>query len=318
MTIAGVDIGGTTIKVGISIDQELQEVVELPADSSGSLLDKLPEVASCVEQLCRQYSTGSAPDAVGIAFPSIVDSDTLKITTRYVKFPDATHVDLAGWAEDTWGIPLALENDARAALVGEWQYGAGKGHDNIVMCTLGTGFGSAVVCNGMLLKGAHYVAGNLGGHMTIDYRGDICNCGGIGCVETRGSSWMLEKQYGNRPELATSALNDVSGLNFKDVFHYAELGDEFATEIRDDAIRAWSAAVSNLLHAFDPSILVIGGGIMKSRDIILPRIREYVDKYTWPDPGTYTIVPASHGHQAGVMGISYLALQALEAKQRDV
>jgi glucokinase len=316
MIVAGVDIGGTTIKVGISVKQALKEVVELPSEAEGSLESKLPEIARCVESLCIKHTSVKHPGAIGIAFPSIVDSDKLRITTQYVKFPDAADVDLVKWASDTWGIPLAMDNDARAALVGEWQYGAGQGHDNIVMCTLGTGFGSAAVCNGRLLKGAHYIGGNLGGHMTIDYRGEKCNCGGIGCVETQGSSWMLAERYGNRPELTSSALGDRSALNFKNVFEYAGQGDTLAIEIRDNAIRAWCAAVTNLLHAFDPSVLIIGGGIMKSSDIILPRIREYVDKYTWPEPGTYKILPATQTH-AGVMGISYLALQALLEKGGD-
>jgi glucokinase len=311
MIIAGVDIGGTTIKVGISIDEELRELTRIPADSAGTLSAKLPELTQCIEALCAKHDTRRKPDAIGIAFPSIVDSDRKRITTRYVKFPDATEVDLAGWAMDTWGIPLAMENDARAALVAEWQYGAGKGHDNIVMCTLGTGFGSAAVCNGQLLKGAHYIAGNLGGHMIIDFKGEGCNCGGIGCVETHGSSWMLEERFGNRPELISSGFRERSALNFENVFRFAGAGDAFALEIRDHAISAWSAGVANLVHAFDPSIVIIGGGVMQSSDVILPQIQAFIDKYTWPEPGTYEIVPASLEQQAGVVGMSYLAMQEL-------
>ena len=280
MVIAGVDIGGTTIKVGISVDGNLKHVEKIPAHSSGSLLEKLPDIAQCVELLCEKFTSQSKPEAIGIAFPSIVDSDAKTITTQYVKFAGSTSVDLSAWAHQTWGIPLALENDARAALVGEWKYGAGKGSDNLVMCTIGTGFGSAAVCNGRLLKGAHYIAGNLGGHMTIDFQGGVCNCGGIGCVETHGSSWMLDQRYGDHPELRQSALRHRSQLNFHNVFTHAANGDDLAIEIRDHAIAAWSAAVVNLVHAFDPSLVVMGGGVMKSKDIILPRIQEYVDTYT--------------------------------------
>src|SRR3990170_7444612 len=98
-----------------------------------------------------------------------------------------------GWAMERWGVPLVLENDARAALVGEWQYGAGKDCDNVVLITLGTGVGTAALINGKLLHGKHFLAGSLGGHMSINLHGDVCNCGNLGCVESEASTWALQK-----------------------------------------------------------------------------------------------------------------------------
>src|SRR5699024_3396254 len=107
---------------------------------------------------------------IGISFPGIVDHINKKIISRYVKYRDAHKVDLRRWLEkNDWNdVPLVLENDARSALIGEWQYGAGKGWNNTLMVTLGTGMGSAVLINGELFRGANFLGGSLGGHMTID------------------------------------------------------------------------------------------------------------------------------------------------------
>jgi glucokinase len=309
MITAGIDLGGTTIKIGIVENGQIGAVKKIPADSSGLLIDKLPEIATEIESLMSRYSL-TKPDAVGMAFPSIVDSDSKKILSDYVKFKDASTIDIAGWFHERWGVPLALENDARAALVGEWKYGSGQGYDNIVMCTLGTGFGSASLCNGRLLKGAHYVAGNLGGHMTIDFQGDLCNCGGIGCVETHASSWVLESKYGQGPRLESSMLSGLE-LNFKSIFECASSGDDFATSIRDHTIDAWGAAVINLVHAFDPSVVLFSGGVMKQHETILPRIQKKVDDHTWPPAGTYKMMIARNPEDAGVLGIAHLAGEEL-------
>lgn len=311
MIAAGIDLGGTTIKIGIIQDGVIKSVSTLPSDSAGLLVDKLPEVCDEIERMLSEVSEKSIPDAVGMAFPSIVDSHSKRVLSEYVKFTDAASFDIGDWFKQRWDVPLALENDARAALVGEWKYGAGKGCDDIVMCTVGTGFGSACLCNGRLFKGAHYVGGNLGGHMTIDFQGEICNCGGIGCVETHGSSWVLESRYAQDERLAESVLTP-SDLNFRSVFDGAEKGDRLAVEIRDHAIDAWGAAVVNLVHAFDPERVIFSGGVMKQHEIILPRIQEKVDNHTWPPAGTYQIVLAHHPEDAGVLGISHLAMEEAE------
>ena len=129
-------------------------------------------------------------------------------------------LDLNLWAKTNWNVPVVIENDARAALIGEWQYGAGKGSDNILMVTLGTGMGSAVLIEGKLLRGRNFLAGNLGGHMSIDFEGDECNCGNIGCVETAGSTWALSKNLKKIENYKSSQLYNLSSFGFKDVFEF--------------------------------------------------------------------------------------------------
>jgi glucokinase len=312
MTI-GIDIGGTTIKIGAVQDGRLISTLRLPSNAEEGLAAKLPELEEAINNLLHRTGTKEeAPRAIGVAFPSIVDSQRMRVVVRYVKFTDAGELDLVAWANKKWGVPLVMENDARAALVGEWQFGAGKGYGNIVLCTLGTGFGSAAMINGQLLKGAHFIAGNLGGHSIINFQGDACNCGGIGCVETEASSWVLDQKYESHALLSSSSLATLNTIDYKSVFDHADAGDALALEIRDHSMDAWSAAVINLAHAFDPEVIIVGGAIMQRKSFILPILQDRVDRYTWPAPGTYRIVSAEQGEHAGILGMAYLAGRAAD------
>ena len=312
MNTIGIDLGGTTIKLGLVRDHRLIGSKEILSDASKSLQAKLPEIAVAVDQLVEECLDGKAkPDAIGLAFPSIVDSKRMRVLLQYVKFADADELDLKSWVDQTWGVPFVLENDARAALLGEWQYGAGRGEENIVLCTIGTGFGSAVLMNGKVLKGAHFVAGNLGGHMVVNFKGDKCNCGGIGCLETEASSWVLESKCHNHPLINESSLSSLANINYRAIFDHAEAGDDLAIEIRENSITAWSAGIVNLVHAFDPDIVIIGGGVMRRGQLIIPSIQKHIDQHTWPPAGTYKIIPAHDFTNAGVMGMAYLARQAI-------
>lgn len=309
MVYAGVDLGGTSIKIGLVEADQLRTHTEIDAQAHLPMQAVLPRIAAAVEALRQQHTPDTALGGIGLSFPGIVDNQRCKILSGYVKYPGAADADLAGWARDTWNIPLALENDARAALVAEWQFGAARGHAHVVMMTLGTGVGSGVLMDGKLLRGAHHLAGNLGGHMIINFHGADCNCGSRGCVETEGSTWVLPIKYGQDPRLADSLLAGAQALDFRAVFDAATREDALAIEIRNACLEAWAAGAINLIHAFDPEVLIIGGGIMRSGDQILSFIQDRIDTYTWLPPGTVSVRPAQLAQDAGVMGMAYLAQQ---------
>ncbi len=310
MKFIGVDLGGTTIKIGIVESGKLMASSKIIAQSSKSFVPRLDQIKHTVNQLLIDATMDKSElGGIGLAFPSIVDSKQKKIVTRYVKFVDADEIDLVEWANANWGIPLALENDARAALVGEWQYGAGRGQDDLVMITLGTGVGSAALIGGKILKGAHSLGGNVGGHMIINYEGDICNCGLRGCVESEASGWVLPSKFRNHPNIKNSLLAEVTTLNFKSIFELASQGDQVAIEIRDQCLKVWSVGVLNLVHAFDPELVIIGGGVMNSKDQIIPPIQKLLDQDSWLPQGVIRVVSAVHNEHAGILGAAYLAAQ---------
>lgn len=300
----GIDMGGTRIKMAlVRKNGDLLKEENLEARAELSLEQRLDELG---EDIRRLLTTKYQLTGIGIAFPGIVDHTSGRILSKYVKYPDANKVNLKVWAEENWGVPLVLENDARAALIGEWQYGAGEGCDNLLMLTLGTGMGSAVLINGKLLRGRNFLAGNLGGHMSIDFEGELCNCGNKGCVETVGSTWALPGNFKKITNHENSSLAGEEALSFKLVFTEAAKGDRVARELKQRSLEAWSTGIINLLHAYDPEKVIIGGGIMQSGDEIIPIIEQRVKERSWlPDSGV-PIVAALQTKYAGILGVCYM------------
>lgn len=299
----GVDMGGTRIKMGFIHEGEIIEGKILPAAAENSLEKQLEVISSEVDKTLKEKNLQL--EGIGIAFPGIVDAHKARILSKYVKYPDATTLDLKKWAQDRWGVPLVLENDVRAALFGEWQYGAGQDFQDLVMITLGTGVGSAVMINGQMVRGVNHIAGNLGGHMTINLHGKECNCGHIGCVESEGSTWMLAhvKDY---PEFSESSLSNISEVDFASVFTHADNGDQLALKVRDHSIYAWALGIINMILAYDPACIVIGGGVMHSKDLIIPKIEELINKNVWIKDNPLEIKSAEQLEYAGILGLYHM------------
>jgi glucokinase len=300
----GIDMGGTRIKIGLVKDGNLVAGMKIPASAHVTLEDRLSEIGDQVDIMLSENKC--TPIGVGIAFPGIVDSDNRIILSKYVKYPDARKVDLPAWAMKRWNVALALENDARAALVGEWQYGAGRNCDNLVLVTLGTGVGSAALIHGKLLKGKNYLAGNLGGHISINIHGDECNCGNIGCVESEASTWALQKNIVKSPDFKSSALSREEEVNFNTVFECARQGDALAITVQENCLKAWSLGILNLILSYDPERVVIGGGIMKSKDLLIPYVQKLIKNDSWINDNHIELAVAEQVEYAGILGMYYI------------
>jgi glucokinase len=171
-------------------------------------------------------------------------------------------------------VPVFADNDARVAMAGEMVWGAARGRDNVVMLTLGSGVGGAVIAGGHLLRGHTGVAGHLG-HITVDPEGALCMCGNRGCLQTvfsaraiegeawaavhRGCSSSLTRLFREQPQLATC----------RTIFQAAREGDGLAQGIVERAIRDLGAGIAGLLHVFDPEIVILGGHIADA-DLLVP------------------------------------------------
>ncbi len=309
MPVIALDLGGTRIKFGLVENGQLLASANVAVPSSDSFAAVLPVIEKQVGDMLAQ--TGSKTlDGIGMAFPTIVDSDQMRLLYKYVKYNDANDLDLVAWAKEKWGAPLVMENDARAALVGEWQYGAGKGMDNLVMVTIGTGVGSAALINGRLLKGSHYLAGNLGGHQNIRFDGVRCNCGNVGCLESEASSWALPAAIQRDARFSESPFAHAEKPDYETVFRLAAGGEPFSRSMRDRSLEVWAAGILNLVYAYDPERVVIGGGVMHSADVILPFIQNKINRAAWLPESAVEVVAAQQPDWAGVLGMGYLALKA--------
>lgn len=305
-TIA-IDLGGTIIKIGLLKSSQLIDRFEITAQSASGLETQLPELEKAIDKML-QVNHLSAADVLGIgfSFAGLVDSSKNRILSTNQKYEDAPGIDLVGWAKDRWSWPLFAENDARMALLGEWQTGAGSSCSDLVMVTIGTGIGSAVLIDGILLKGKHFQAGNLGGHFVVNHHGSVCTCGNIGCVEAEASTWRLPSLIKEHPGFNSSSIKKEEALDFKALFYHAGNKDKVAMEVLDHCISVWSAGIISMIHAFDPEMIILSGGIMKSSEVFLPVLQEKVNQLAWTPWGKVKLVEAKFPDSAALYGADYL------------
>jgi glucokinase len=305
-TIA-IDLGGTIIKIGLLNNGKLLDRKEITAQSSSGLKTQLPALEIAIDQLLiANQLMVSQVIGIGFSFAGLVDSSKNRILSTNQKYDDAPDIDLVEWASAKWSWPLFAENDARMALLGEWQTGAGTSCSDLVMVTIGTGIGSAVLIDGILLKGKHFQAGNLGGHFVVNHRGSACTCGNIGCVEAEASTWRLPSLLKEHPDFNSSSIKQEEVLDFKALFHYAGNNDKVAREVLEYCISAWSAGIITMIHAFDPEMIILSGGIMKSADVFLPVLQEKVNQLAWTPWGKVKLVEAKFPDSAALYGADYL------------
>lgn len=305
MVVAAIDLGGTFCKVGIVRAGKVVSERRLESRATDGLARLLPLI---VETINDQFDEARLPRTdlagVGFALPCLIDAAKGRVvSTPQGKFDDAADLDLASWCAEQFGAPFRLENDAHAALLGEWTYGAGRGTDDFVNVTLGTGIGTSVLIRGELLRGRHYQAGVLGGHFSFVPGGKPCICGGIGCVETECGSWALPKVAAEDPRYPGSALSRESLIDYTAVFRLADAGDAVASDLRDRAIAWWSSLLVTLIHAYDPERIVVGGGIMGSAAVILPKLQAAATR-AWTPWGTVQVVASELGSQAALLGMA--------------
>jgi len=290
--ILACDLGGTFMKMGVVGGGQVLARAALPVDAQVGLGPVLPSIKGVWMELLAGLGLG-VEDCVGVsvASPSLIDVGAGRILTDYGKYPDAPGLDLREWSAKEFGLPLAVDNDARMALIGEWRYGAGRGSDDVVMLTLGTGLGTAAVIRGQVLRGRHGQAGILGGHTSVRYGGRACSsCGSVGCAEAEASSTCLAELASGHSGFAASLLAREPRLDFAAVFRHAAAGDGIAIRLRDHSLLVWATLAVNLVHSYDPEILVLGGGIMGSGEVILPYMSDYLAAHAHTPWGRVRVV----------------------------
>lgn len=302
----GIDLGGTIIKLGLLKNGKVIAFHAIEASSKNGLNNSLSRLEEGIDRLLDQGKCAPQQLAgIGLAFPGIVDPVQRKVLSTNHKYDDASTMDLPAWFASKWQAPFCMDNDARLSLIGEWQYGAAINHQNVVMVTIGTGIGTGVVLEGRVLYGAHYQGGSLGGHFTIDYKGRKCSCGNEGCVEAMASSAFLAAIIQDHKTVSSDFKQRFADIDFKQLFSLSAEGNEDALLIRNQCLEIWSAALTTYIHAYDPSIIVLAGGILNSSDIIIPHLKKRVAELAWCPTHTVEIVTAQMGDHAALLGIEY-------------
>jgi glucokinase len=299
-----VDFGGSHAGCGLVEDRRLVASEEIDLTGATKIGLALPKVEECFRRLLQANGMTSGDcDGIAMGIPGVVDARSSRMVSARAKYEDSFGFDLPGWARERFGLRLRAENDARIALLGESYAGAAAGCENVIMMTLGTGIGGVAMIEGKLLRGKHSQAGCLGGHFPVLFNGRACMCGAIGCAEAEASSWALPLVAEKWPEIESSKLADVrSNLKFHQLFEAADAGDGVAIAIRERCLNVWSVAAIAMIHAFDPEILVMGGGVMKSADVIVEYMQKYLDKHAWTDWGKVQVRAAKLGNNAALLG----------------
>jgi glucokinase len=258
---------------------------------------------------------GAAPtdcSGVSLGFCGIVDAGSGRVVAvPKGKFEDARELDLPGWSRRAFGLPLRLENDARLALIGEHWLGAARGYDDAAMITLGTGIGGAAMVRGRLLTSRHHQAGVIGGHIPVSIDGRPCSCGGNGCAEAEASTWALPAICTAWLGFCESSLASEEHIDYRTLFRHYDRHDALAAAVLERSCDVWATLAVTLIHAYDPEILILGGGVMHRSEDVLPRIRARVHGRAWTPGRRVEIQKAALGDDAPLYGaIPLLGLAA--------
>jgi glucokinase len=305
---AGIDVGGTKC-LGVVIDADGEVVAETrrPTPRGGdALIDALAEVAADLEA-----AVGPLP-ALGVGVPGLVTLEGVLRASPNI--PDVAEVDVAGRLGTRLSVPLVVGNDATWAALSEWRVGAGRGCDDLVMVTLGTGIGGGLVTGGRLVVGAHGFTGEFG-HMVVDPNGPPCVCGRRGCWERFASGSGLAQLArvaavgGRLRRVVAVAGGEPALVRGEHVQAAAREGDEGALAVVDEFARWVALGLVNLTNALDPAMFVLGGGLAEGADLYLEPIERWFGALLYspqlrPHPD---LAFAVLGERAGAIGAALAA-----------
>ena len=305
--IAGVDIGGTNLRVGlvpfeggrpIAVRQERTRRERGPAHV-------VARVVAMLKNASRQIEPGSVA-GIGVGSPGpVARKSGVVLETPNLGWRNVPLRDLIGEAT---GLPVALDNDANCAAYGEWWQGAGRGADRLIGLTLGTGIGGGIVIGGEIYHGASDAAGEIG-HMSVDFAGRLCACGSRGCVEAYASGpSMAARAVEGLANGAESVLGIVTAgargrVTARTVCEAAAAGDGYAAGILTDTARILAVAVANLVNLFNPDVIVIAGGLSAAGEHLFGPLGREVRRRAFPSAiDVCRIVPAELAGTAGMIG----------------
>jgi glucokinase len=307
--VIGVDLGGTKLLAG-TVDAELR--VHHRAYRLSRPDAVVETIVEAVEE-AREAARGEIR-AVGVGVPCLIAPGSgVAMACNHFALVDVPLRDLLA---ERLGLPVVVDNDATAALVAEWRYGAARGARNVLILTIGTGVGGGMVVDGRILRGASGAAGELG-HVVIDESGPPCpgNCPGRGCLESFVSGPALAREGRARADAepesalgrALAAGREITGPLVTELAHD---GDEAARAAVVVLGRHLGVGMTSLVNVFNPEVIVVGGGLVAAGDLLLAPAREVVaERALVPARDQVRIVPARFGDESGMLGAAALAFE---------
>lgn len=293
MVVVGVDVGGTKIAGALMTRESSPRAsATLPTPVAGAEL--LDAVVELVNGLRAQSDVPIV--AVGVGLPSLIDTATGRV--RMSANVDLADIEVGAVLTKRLGVPVAIDNDANVAALGEHRVGAGVGHDDLIMLTVGTGVGGGVIAGGRVFRGGRGTGAELG-HVVVQADGPPCqrNCPNRGCLETMASGTAIARD---------------TGLPAKEVVRLAQAGDAACLAALDRAGRYLGVGLASLANIFNPSAFLIGGGVGAAGDLLMVPAREEYQGRALPPNAEAQVVPAALGPTAGMIGAGLLAWDIVE------
>ncbi len=314
--VIGIDLGGTKITTAIAdLSGDIIEKTTLATGAREGEIEVMDRIIQSVEMVLE--ASGLLLEevrAIGIGSPGPIDADSGSIiTTPNLPF---RNFSLTRPLEERFKVPAFLDNDANVAAIGEWMFGAGKGYQNVLYMTVSTGVGGGAVLNGRPYHGSTSNALEIG-HMTIDPSSPHqCNCGNYGDVESLCSGTAIS----NRAMEAIRSGRETSltiheVITSYEVYQAFREGDPLSVEILTTAWDYLGIAVANLILAFDPDVIAIGGGVSRIGDDMFEAVRASAAKHCFSYMyDSVKIVPTGLSQDTGVIGAVALAIVSSEVK----
>jgi glucokinase len=313
--IAGFDIGGTKIALALGVPGEkLIARRSFPTGSMRGPNEAMNQALDILQSLALEFD--AAPIAAGIGCAGPLNLDLGLVTTS----PNLTgwrNFPLRSFVADRLGVPVALDNDANAAAVGEHLYGAGRGFSDLVYFTISTGIGGGIIAGNQLVH-------RLGeaGHIIVEPGGTLCECGARGCMEALCSGPAIARRAkdqlrSGRSSVLTGMVDDVQKITAETVAEAVRAGDVFALELLEETIAFLSLGVGGIISVLAPQALIFGGGVSSGfGELLLQPLREQLKRQVHIVPvDEIQIVPAALGADSGLYGAIALGARELAGKK---
>ena len=263
-TIVSIDIGGTRLRAAAYKQDQFQPISQKRIETKAKEPNAFGRLINLLQDI---WPKNENVDAIGVSSPGPVDPHTgvIMVTPNIKEWRD---FPITAKLTDHFGIPAYLDNDANLAGLAEWKFGAGRGHHNVLYLTVSTGVGGGVIINDQLLQGHHGLAAELG-HTTIQADGPLCGCGQPGHLESFSSGTGIERFVAEQLKAGRESLLQPDKKNSAHaISEAAKQGDALSIEAYQNAGKYLGIGVANFLHAFDPSIVIFGGGVSQSGPLL--------------------------------------------------
>ncbi|MGI8555797.1 MAG: ROK family protein [Pyrinomonadaceae bacterium] len=316
---AGIDIGGTKIAVALEdLSGEKIAARRLPTRGDIGAFAVIETVFQAITEMLAENRAELV--AVGIGCPSPLDIEKGLVMSPS-NLQDWDNFPIVKLFQGRFKVPVALDNDANAAALGEFFYGAGRGYKNVVYVTVSTGIGGGIILNGEVFHGVAAGAGELG-HTIVKPDGIRCNCGSVGCLETICAGVHIARRARERLangelSLMTEMTVNINEITAKTVVEAVRQNDKLAVEIWDETCRFLAIGIGNVITLFAPEAVIVGGGIASAGDLLFAPLRRLLPQFVSMIPADkINILPAMLGSESGVCGALVLAKKAYSQMQK--